>query len=346
MKRLLAITIFIWGALQMEAQDFHFSQFYASPLTMNPGNTGAFNGDLRANTLYRMQWFTVTNPYKTYTISLDAPILKNKMKGLDYFSAGINFSNDNQGTSKLKTNAFNGLISFTKFLGGRQKHDITLGYEIGYVIKSATYGGLLFDNQYNYYTGTGDASLPSGEPGAGSIGFLDMSTGLVWNFRTNHLFRSALGFSMHHFTVPNNSIYSASDRLRPKLGVQWNINYKLSETSNTTLEPSIMAAQQGPNVLINGGISVKYVLQEASRYTENFKDKSVRIGAYYRMRDAVYIVFGYQFADYSASLAYDINVSGLTRASRSVGAFELMLAYKGFFGRGKLNRKRDERFIY
>ena len=56
------------------AQDLHFSQFYAAPLNANPGNTGAINADIRVYSLYRMQWFTVTNPYKTFNIAADGPI--------------------------------------------------------------------------------------------------------------------------------------------------------------------------------------------------------------------------------------------------------------------------------
>jgi type IX secretion system PorP/SprF family membrane protein len=344
MKKIqLLIMILITACADATAQDRHYSQFYLAPMNANPGNTGVFNGDIRAYTIYRMQWFTVTNPYKTFTIALDGPIFKKRMRGDDYFSAGLEITTDNAGTSNLKTNAFNGLISYTKYIGGRQKHDITLGYEIGYTLKSVSTGGLTWDSQTDGYGY--DPSYGVNEGGGGGTGFLDMSTGIVWNFKTTHLFRSALGFSFHHFTAPNNSIHGGSDRLLPKFGVQWNIGYKLSETSNTTLQPSIIAYQQGTSLLLNGGLNVKYVLEEHSRYTNHQNDKAFYIGAFYRLRDAAYVTVRYDYDAFSFSAAYDINLSGLLPATKSVGGLEIAIHYRGILGKNKLAKKSSVRFM-
>ncbi len=325
------------------AQDQHFSQFYSSPIGTNPGNTGVFNGDLRAYTLYRMQWFTVSTPYQTYTVSLDAHILKRKMKKRDFFSAGLNFSNDNQGSVKLKTNTYNGLLSFTKFLGGRQKHNITIGYEFGWVTKTAVLSSLKWDNQWD---GTEyNAALPSGEARTNGIGYMDMSTGIVWNFTTDHLFRSALGFSYQHFTAPNVTLLGGSDKLYPRIGAQWNGSLRTDATSNTFIEPSIMAASQGTTLLLDAGANVKYILTEHSHYTTNQSDQAIHFGVFYRLRDAMFVTARYDYGDYSGSVAYDVNVSGLTPASHSVGGFEIMLSYRGLYGRHRESKRTSTRFM-
>jgi type IX secretion system PorP/SprF family membrane protein len=337
------ILIMIAGCSAASAQDRHYSQFYLAPLNANPGNTGVFNGSIRAYTLYRMQWFTVTNPYKTFTIALDGPIFKKKMLSDDFFAAGLEVTNDNVGSTHFKTNTFNALVSYTKFFGGRQKHNLTLGYEIGYAIKSVSTGGLTWDSQWdgtNYNPGVG-----VNEGGGGGAGYLDMSTGLVWNFTTTHLFRSSLGFSFHHFTAPANSVYGGPERLIPKIGVQWNIGYHLSETSNTTLQPSIIAYQQGSSLLLNGGCNVKYVLEEHSRYTNNQNDKAFYIGAFYRFRDAAYVTIRYDYDAFAFSAAYDINISGLTPASKSVGGFEIAIHYRGWLNTSLNVKKSTVRFM-
>jgi len=344
MKKITSLLVSLFAlCISATSQDAHYSQFYSAPVNTNPGNTGVFNGDLRAYTLYRMQWFTVTTPYKTYTFSLDAPIFKKRMKKKDFFAAGVNFNNDNQGSVRLKTNAYNATFSFTKFLGGRQKHNITLGYEIGYVTKTAAISSLTWDTQWD---GTVyNSSLPSQEPGGGSAGFLDMSTGLVWNFNTDHLFRSSLGFSFQHFLAPNYSIQGGTDRLYPKAGVQWLVNYKLSETSNTTLQPSFLVNQQGSSLLLDAGLNAKYILKNHSHYTSNFYDEAVYIGLFYRLQDALFVTFRMDYSAFSASVAYDVNISGLTPASHSVGGFEIMLAYRGIFGNHKESKKESQRFM-
>jgi len=290
-----------------------------------------------------MQWFTITNPYKTFNVAVDGPIFKKRMLSEDFFAAGLNISNDNDGPVHLKTTSYNALVSFTKFIGGRQKHNITLGYTIGYNIKSVALGGVKWDSQYDPIAGTYNPAYGTAE-GGGGTGYLDMSTGIVWNFRTDHLFRSALGFSFHHFTAPNVSVIGGSERLLPKFGVQWNVGYKLSETSNTTLMPSLIAYQQGTSLLLNGGLNVKYVLEEASRYTDNQTDKSVYFGIFYRFRDAVYITFRYDIKMFSFGAAYDVTASKLTPTSKSVGGFEIFLQYKGIFA-NKQAKKAGARFL-
>lgn len=344
MKTIKALLILVLAASANSfAQDRHYSQFYAAPLNANPGNTGVFNGDIRAYTMYRMQWFTVTNPYKTFTIAVDGPIFKKKMRSDDFFAAGLEITTDNQGSTRLKTQTYNALVSFTKYIGGRHKHNITLGYEIGYAIKAVATGGLTWDSQWdgtNYNPGVG-----VNEGGGGGAGYLDMSTGMVWNFTTTHLFRSSLGFSFHHFTAPANSIHGGPERLIPKFGVQWNIDYKLSETSNTTLKPSIIAYQQGSSLLLNGGCNVKYVLEEHSRYTQAQQDKAFIIGVFYRFRDAAYLTIGYEYNGFQFSGAYDVNLSGLIPASKTVGGFELAVRWKGLLGKNKLSRRSSVRFM-
>ena len=42
--------------MKLNAQDIHFSQYYASPLTLNPALTGKFNGLWRVTGIYRDQF--------------------------------------------------------------------------------------------------------------------------------------------------------------------------------------------------------------------------------------------------------------------------------------------------
>jgi hypothetical protein len=70
MKKLL-LTVTICGALitAVSAQDPNFSQFFASPLTLNPALTGKFDGVYRVAGNYRNQWPTIYNAFTTYTAS-------------------------------------------------------------------------------------------------------------------------------------------------------------------------------------------------------------------------------------------------------------------------------------
>ena len=73
MKRVI-LTLFIcvafWG--ETIGQDPNFSQFFASPLTLNPALTGKFDGLYRIAGNYRNQWPTFNNAFTTASFSASA----------------------------------------------------------------------------------------------------------------------------------------------------------------------------------------------------------------------------------------------------------------------------------
>ena len=85
------------------SQDLHFSQYYNSPLIVNPALTGVFNGDLRGIVNYRDQWSSVA-PFKTYGLSIDAGMMKKKMKN-GCVGAGLNMYQDEAGDSDVGADA-------------------------------------------------------------------------------------------------------------------------------------------------------------------------------------------------------------------------------------------------
>ena len=84
----------------VQAQDIHFTQFTASPLIVNPAFTGAFSGQWRAAAIYRDQWRSVTSPFKTYAVSVDAPII-NDLSHDDNLAAGLQLYNDRAGDGNV-----------------------------------------------------------------------------------------------------------------------------------------------------------------------------------------------------------------------------------------------------
>jgi len=77
---ILTLTVaLLFNLPAANAQDPGFSQFFASPLTLNPALTGKFNGVVRVAGNYRNQWPTINNAFITSTISVDAPILTGKL---------------------------------------------------------------------------------------------------------------------------------------------------------------------------------------------------------------------------------------------------------------------------
>src|ERR1044071_9081282 len=86
------------------AQDPNFSQFFASPITLNPALTGKFDGVYRFAANYRNQWPTINNAYTTATASFDMGILKDRIPDYDQFGIGIMGFTDRAGEGGILTN--------------------------------------------------------------------------------------------------------------------------------------------------------------------------------------------------------------------------------------------------
>src|SRR4026209_744947 len=88
-KRLLTLLLIAGLASGSFAQDPNFSQFFASPLTLNPALTGKFDGLFRVAGNYRNQWPEINNAYITKTVSADFHLLKNSLPDIDRWGLGF-----------------------------------------------------------------------------------------------------------------------------------------------------------------------------------------------------------------------------------------------------------------
>src|SRR5579863_2409265 len=105
MRKIYVVLLVVVYAVTSNAQDIHFSQYYASPLSLNPALTGNVNGVFRASFNYRNQWFNIPTlnsiaPYQTYQASFDMPLLRDRL-GNDGFGVGAMFYNDKAGDGAL-----------------------------------------------------------------------------------------------------------------------------------------------------------------------------------------------------------------------------------------------------
>ncbi len=103
-KRTLILLTIHCSWLAASAQDIHFSQFFEAPLWRNPSLAGIFNGDIRVQAVYRDQWNSVTNAYKTGSLNAEYKIPIGK--GDDFFTTGLQILNDKAGTIGWVTTQF------------------------------------------------------------------------------------------------------------------------------------------------------------------------------------------------------------------------------------------------
>jgi type IX secretion system PorP/SprF family membrane protein len=308
------------------AQDIHFTQFEAAPLTVNPAFTGAFNGTFRAAGIYRDQWRSVTVPFKTISVSVDAPIIRD-LSVDDYLAAGLQFYNDKAGDGNLSNTSVLGSIAYHKFLGGGRKDPdktLSLGFQGGYTSKSIDFSRLYFGDEFiggNFMQG-----LSQEYPELNNkVNYWVVNAGLAWSHRPGENFAYTIGLSANNLNQPTegfekkrNSEVGLGMRYTGQLGAIVNFSDRFS------LRPGVLYQSQATATEVVAGSEFNYAIG-----SPEFRDvaTSVFAGVYYRSSDAIMLTVGGEFKGFRLGLSYDYNTSSLKDASNGNGGFEISLRY-------------------
>ncbi len=328
-KIFFIITSFSLLSLISSGQDIHFSQLSQMPLLLNPAQT-AMSHEFMAIVNYKDQWRSVSsNPFKTFNFCTDLAFMKKKNG--NHLGVGLNVFSDKAGDGAMGTTT--GQLHLSGVLAVDNRNLISAGIYGGFGQRSLTYDKLNWDNQY--ISGYLDATAPSLEPLTFSNRtYADLGAGVAWFFGKGHATISSndamnltVGFATQHLNTPVYTFYGNSDlKLPMKFVAHGNAEIGIKNYS-LVLEPGYVVMIQGPHHEINAGMLVKYWMQNASHYTGRKQPAAIVLGGYYRVGDAVNVVTGYEISSFRIGLSYDVNLSGLTVASRSRGGFEISLRY-------------------
>jgi len=159
-KKLIFIFILLGSSFLSFAQDLHFSQWFNSPLTTNPANTGFIpDADYRIGANYRSQWVDVLNaPYKTMSIWGDAQVFRDRIEN-GWLGVGGVILRDVAGSGNLTSTKMYGSIAYHQQIGLGSL--VTAGFNVGWSNKRVDPTQLKFPDQFNKATGFFDAGVPS-----------------------------------------------------------------------------------------------------------------------------------------------------------------------------------------
>lgn len=317
------------------AQDVHFSQFYESPLTLNPAMCGVFNGQIMGEVNYRQQWASVMGSsagFNTMAATFEVHnIMKKWTKG--YLAPALSFYNDKSGDASVNMTEINLTVASGVFLS--EKSSLAGGIQAGWSQHSINLAGLSWDNQY--VNGSYDPNAPTGETSMGnSFSYADFSAGLCYNYgvgqtnmTSNDQFKANVGAAVFHVNEPNMSYYGeggAGTKLYMRYVAHGYISYGLPN-SNVELVPGFVYYAQGPATECDLGMKIRYTLKQESKYTGFNKGTAIDLGGYYRVGDAAIVLTQIEFSSYALGFSYDFNTSPLTPASSGRGGFELSLRF-------------------
>jgi type IX secretion system PorP/SprF family membrane protein len=316
------------------AQDLHFSQFFNSPLTTNPANTGFIpGGDYRLGINYRDQWSSIMSvPYKTMSAFGDMQLMKNRFEN-GWLGVGGVILKDVAGSGNLTSTKIYGSVAYHQLLGYSSL--LSLGFNVGYANKQINTTNLKFPDQFDgkFF----DNKLPTGVALArNNLGYLDMQVGMNYAyFPTENVYVNA-GFSAHHVNSPRESFFEFDNSQKQnQLPIRYIgfLNGSFMVNDQLIVNPNVYFTTQAKSYEVVGGLNAHYNLSGDGEY--------ILIGGiYYRFKDAAIPMIGLGYKDFTFSFTYDATISSLKNYNNTRGAFEFSLVKQGIFGQQSGDRRQ------
>ena len=118
----------------VQAQDLHFSQFFNSPLTTNPANTGFIpDADYRLGGHFRNQYSNIMSaPYKTVSAFADFQLMRDRLEN-GWLGLGAVVLSDVAGAGSLRSTKVYGSLAYHQMLGNSSL--LSAGFNLGYANK-------------------------------------------------------------------------------------------------------------------------------------------------------------------------------------------------------------------
>ncbi|HRP89948.1 MAG TPA: PorP/SprF family type IX secretion system membrane protein [Edaphocola sp.] len=329
-RKIIAGAFIATGALltglNVKAQDVHFTQFNATPMTINPAFTGAFQGDYRVSAIYRDQWREAIGvaAFKTIAVSFDMPVIKD-ISIDDYLAVGAQLYNDRAGEGNLNNFSALGSIAYHKFFGESGTAALTVGLQAGYANKNIDLSKLYFAGDFNN-GGFVQGLDPMYNNLTTRTGSFLMNAGAAFSYAATEKFSFVIGAGANNLTQPLESFQKQRATKDVGLGIRYTgqLGADIGIGERFHLRPAILAQSQSNALELIGGAELLYKLGDD--YTTP-DAPSVFVGGWYRHLDAAMITAGVEFNNFRIGAAYDLNTSGLKQSTNGYGGMELMIQY-------------------
>lgn len=247
--------------LPASAQDHMYSQFFNSPVYLNPALNGQFPGDLRMNLIYRNQYTSIPGSLSYLTASIDYNVPE--------FGGGIGllFTRSSEGSAYLNKNNIAGIYSYSV---GSEDFVLSFGLQAGVTNRSVDFSKLVFGDQVDPRLGY----VPGLETGADKPAFnnkfyFDSGVGINLTLKNFNI-----GGAAQHINRPNESFTGTPSKLPMRGTLHASFRYNLTRDDNLDDEdksyiiPSVVFYKQAQAQSISAGMQ--------------YKRKSINAGLWYR----------------------------------------------------------------
>ena len=261
LSKFILIIGLVLPAAYLRAQDHQYSQFFNSPVYLNPALNGQFEGDLRMNLIYRNQWTSLQNnpTYVTASIDYNVP----RFGG----GFGLMLTRGAEGAAYLTKTNVSGIYSYSV---GADGFILSFGLQAGVTNRNINWNNLVFSDQIDPRLGFDPSLVTTAEvPAYNNKFYFDSGAGVnlvIGNFM--------IGSAAQHLNHPNESFTGAKAILPMHVAAHASYILDLDKYENmyddekSFIIPSIVAYKQANVQSVSAGIQ--------------YKRRSINAGLWYR----------------------------------------------------------------
>lgn len=318
MRKILILVCTLFVCQVIIAQDPHFSQFFASPLTLNPAFTGKFSGSWRLAANHRDQWPSIPKAYVTTSASIDFPILKKRIPENDVFGVGISGLTDASANNILKLNYGSVSMSYHKALDEDGYSTIGAGFQATYSSLNLDISKLTFEDMLtqNGFTGTTSDIIYNGN----NQSYFDVNAGLLYSGSTNGQNNFYLGASMYHINRPKVGFKDKNWYLSGRISMHGGGSFPISSLLTVHVSAIHQIQNKASETIVGTAIAANLSQDEE-------KPAAIYLGSWVRFNDAIIPYVGLEYGGLRIGVSYDFNISNLKAATASRGGSEFSLIF-------------------
>jgi len=323
LSRIVIVVILVSLSIFAQGQDLHFSQFYNSPLTTNPANTGFIpDASYRLGVNYRTQYSNIMQvPYKTFSAFADAKFMEDRLEN-GWLGLGAVLLGDEAGSGSLKSTKIYGSVAYHQLLGYSSL--LSAGFNLGYAQKRIDPSRLKFPDQFDgkFFDANRSTTVQLSNT---NTNYFDLQAGLNYAyFPTDDIYINA-GYSAQHVNKPKESFFA--DKINSSVVPVRHIafaNAIIKVSDRVIINPNIYYSNQVNASELAGGLRANYNLSEAG-------ETQFVAGLYYRHKESIIPVAGIVTNGLEFTFSYDVTTSSLKSFNNGKGAFEFSLIKKGTY---------------
>lgn len=313
---LIIITTF----LDVNGQTLHYSQFFSSPLHLNPALTGVIDAQWRFINNNRTQGMYFGDPLNTISVSYD--------RSMNFYKStvglGALYSYDNASGPSLPTNKF--YLSGSSNVQVSERSYIGAGLQVGWVMRRLQLGNYTYPEQYDRETGGFNELLPNSENFSREYSnYMDVNMGVLWNYRGEGYVLST-GVAMYHLNRAKDYFLNENKPLAVRTNWHGSIKIKLNEQFYVLPQSYYTFYNKTSEFLLGSNVGM-----ELNAANQDYK--SLSVGAYIRNGfnrefESAILLLGLNYRNWTAITSVDVDISGLKTTNIFTHAFELTLIYQ------------------